>query len=148
MLTDSIYTVFTKNVLLKNKGQIPMMFNYKEMSLLQTPPIKTNVRGVGQRWDGRIDIVPSAILPKLTLLANTETTIRNLLHDLCQFLSIPRCGSNELSRAGFQRGSMTHEHDITGTDPDGLENQPRDVVHPLVKLQVRLVVFQILKSYL
>ena len=103
---------------------------------------------MSQRRDGRVDVVPCAVLSKLTLLTHTEAAVRDLLDDLGQFLSVPGCGSDELARARFQCCCMAHKHDIAATRTGCPQNEPSDVVHSFVEFQVGLIVFQVLQSHL
>lgn len=43
---------------------------------------------------------------------------------------------------------MAHEHDVAGPHPDCLQDEPGDVVHALVELEVRFVVFEVLEGHL
>ena len=87
---------------------------------LQATPIKPNVGSMSERGDGRVDEVPRTVLVKLTLLADTHTTVRDLLHNLGQFLGVAWLRPHQLPGAGLQCRSMSHKHDITTVGSDCL----------------------------
>ena len=118
------------------------------MSLLKTPPVKSDVGCMSERGNGGVNEVPCTTLAKLTLLTHTHPTVGNLLHYLGQFLCTTRLHPNKLSCACLQSSSMPNKHNVPTVGPHSLEDQSGDVKHALVELQVGFLGFEILQSHL
>ena len=115
---------------------------------LEAPPVETYVGCVCEGRDGRVDEVPRTVLAVLALLCHTHAEIGDLLDHLGKFLSRAWLRSNQLPRARFERCCVTHKHDVAAVLTHRLEDEPCDVVHAFVKLQVRLVRFEIVQCHL
>ena len=116
---------------------------------LHTTPIKSYVGGMSKWRDGWIDEVPRGRLsPRLALLANAHPAVGHLLDQLGQILQAAGVGSNELTRAGLEGRRVPHKHNIPSGGPHHLQQQLRQVHHPLVELKVGFVGLQVLEGNL
>ena len=122
--------------------------NSKKQGSLEAPPIETDVGGMCEWRDGRINKVPCAVLSVLALLCHTHPEIGDLLNHLGELLGRARLGPDQLSRARLQRRRVTDKHHVATALPERLENESRDVIHSFVELKVGLFWLEVIESHL
>lgn len=94
--------------------------------------------------DRRIDKIPRAGLPESALLTDHNSAIRDLLNQFSQVLSVAGLPPAELTRTRLQCSGVPDNHYVSAARPDVFQEEPCDVVHALVKLEVCLVWLQVL----